>query len=1077
MGANLSSGGKKLLFVDMNYIIGKPIYIKLTSDGRYLTLNGGREGHHVALLARTNAALTNEDRWYIDNTYTIRSVADSNICLKYNDRSTENGENPIEIVSHRNQTGIDINKCRWIVDYNGGNLRICSMWDNEMVITNHGSNPRTKIVSSGNKDQIWNITEVYTLSIPTKNTIPPDNYSKIHSGYIDRPYTSVKNEIEINHDSSTSSVKIDISSLPEIYNNYLFNDATRESNNVNGVTNFSATFEPLSYETNWAGNLSFEGSFTRNPYPNYINYLLKLMPDNILLKILLEFISDSNLLTYYYLPDNLQKVNNIPIIDMKSFITSKTGALVGWNVNRNFGFNSFDKYFDAINKFINYVIENDVVVVDTQLQKLFENIFIQSDSLHPHAVGTLVLPSLINWISSKTNPSNHAMTYVGYIPKGSEIYPFDLDIPWKNTTKWVKTPGTSISLNKDLVSLRAITRFPNEDAMISSDKIRLVNYPLSPEKFKFDGIAVGVGDGTMNLRPQGGRTTDIWSESNTKDIYDEYAINNGGIQKPGENISISGTAIESVMNIEIRLSDILELYSHLIPGNTDEMDHVTKYACRKETRYRTKQSTCGLKKVNRKSISTSNINAKRIISDNAAIFDKCESDIKSKLLLLYPQLNHANIEFINFDIEPEIIIQDTKINIKDIRFLVSSSVGNNMLKWIVASTDKVNAGAAKPCCIMYHDKAENSGINVLSYLRIYNNNFNNFNESNMVTLKFRNITYKYDYVVTTTDWISDRGIVSVDNRGSMTEDGKHLVAFLPERSEECLCPYITQYDYYLINTLVYKYWMSFVKTQSITQLFLNEIRLIIISNPGIILFHKISNYFNTIIKNIDKPISYVGLPIGPPMIKLDSTLITDKQFLYAGSTLSRVGFKDSIAIENPLTKPLNYLDKLYLNIWNKCKLDTYDIETLNDVMIIIPIPTMGANIIDITSKQSSFTVLLDEVSVKSIKNDGASVNDALVLTFTDLSALSGYFKGQDFDRISKTRVPIISITPHENTFKVIYDGLSTSKREMYIYSIKNKTSTYVVSIGGNEKSPYIRISYDMEEVHTTPISMQLKNLS
>ena len=260
-----------------------------------------------------------------------------------------------------------------------------------------------------------------------------------------------------------------------------------------------------------------------------------------LLKILTQFIQSDDMLTYYYWTDKFEVVNGVPNINiydvitktpynlstsdsrnmsygtedtnqLKKYVTDHEPLndyplLMNWNVGRK-GWEDNDSalmkeicnaYAEKFNKLIDYIITNDITVADETFVKnyliplfspgtfktrLFDNPLTGASfnrsyyNIYSHANGTLLLPSLVNYIADKTNKSQHALAYCGYVPKNSILYVSD-----STTSAEVKMDSKLIAAEDKNLTGQDVYLYPNQHAEFNInnglDNIGTVNYPLS----------------------------------------------------------------------------------------------------------------------------------------------------------------------------------------------------------------------------------------------------------------------------------------------------------------------------------------------------------------------------------------------------------------------------------------------------------------------------------------------------------------------------------------------------------------------------------------------------------------------
>ena len=331
-------------------------------------------------------------------------------------------------------------------------------------------------------------------------------------------------------------------------------DDNKRSITFNGIKNQEFEVKCVDNATirssyNTAGSISMKlnvpvAEQNETVFPNYL-YLIAnsglSATSSIIMKILTQFIISDDMLTYYYWSDKLKSVNNVPNINIYDIITKEPinlatddthgmpydnilqqfakdhevlndfPLLMFWNAGRQ-GWEDVDKdtnvpnfqeicnsYARDFNKLIDYIITNDITVVDDNfidnyLTPLFGKVskrqrqinndvdgnMISSDSyvIYSHANGTLMLPSLVNYIADKTNKSQHALSYCGYVPKNSLLY-----VSESSTVDEIEPEDKLIAAeDSDLTGEQAFV-YPNSHAEFNINgglnNIGTYNYPLS----------------------------------------------------------------------------------------------------------------------------------------------------------------------------------------------------------------------------------------------------------------------------------------------------------------------------------------------------------------------------------------------------------------------------------------------------------------------------------------------------------------------------------------------------------------------------------------------------------------------
>ena len=214
-----------------------------------------------------------------------------------------------------------------------------------------------------------------------------------------------------------------------------FDDADRSSrsikNNIVNLTLGNNQTTPTIY--NCGGNIKFNCTIPAevDNYPNYTNIILntKDVTDQSmnLMNILTSFITDPNFLSTYFFDENLSKnENGVPLINVSQYLDTPNMCW-NWNAGRKYTLetvkNISNYYMLKLNDLLDYIITNDLHSVDSEFSKKFLALFVNADGyIYNHSNGTLVLPSIVNWLSSKNNGKYHALSMCGYVKKDSKIF-------------------------------------------------------------------------------------------------------------------------------------------------------------------------------------------------------------------------------------------------------------------------------------------------------------------------------------------------------------------------------------------------------------------------------------------------------------------------------------------------------------------------------------------------------------------------------------------------------------------------------------------------------------------------------
>lgn len=289
---------------------------------------------------------------------------------------------------------------------------------------------------------------------------------------------------------------------------------------------------------NVSGNLSLSCYIPRFPEvaPNYVGLIMNDKsndgenPKHPLMRILTDWIKSNDMLTYYYYSAEFSEENKVPPINMKNVIQKGYVDEAGneyyfkwWNIGRErwsdksdgdsthpakqsgyIARNLCQLFAKKLNDLFDYVISKDLITADNEFVEKLVSLFAIDNAnlvelndaiggtitynavkLYPYSNGTLLLPSLVNYIAHNVNRHFHALSYCGYVPKDSSFYVSgDLNEQQfaTDTTKYRSDTWEALDKQNGLNGGKAYDIFPTSTGMFNINEglsnIGTYNYPF-----------------------------------------------------------------------------------------------------------------------------------------------------------------------------------------------------------------------------------------------------------------------------------------------------------------------------------------------------------------------------------------------------------------------------------------------------------------------------------------------------------------------------------------------------------------------------------------------------------------------
>ena len=189
-----------------------------------------------------------------------------------------------------------------------------------------------------------------------------------------------------------------------------------------------------------------------------------------------------------------------------------------------------------------------------------------------------------------------------------------------------------------------------------------------------------------------------------------------------------------------------------------------------------------------------------------------------------------------------------------------------------------------------------------------------------------------------------------------------------KKLDAVLSPFTTIDDMYYFNDNVFDYWLNTILSEEYMQVVLDDIRNVINDNVEMVMLNKVNEYSKPMIEKLKgNSMAFVDMPIGPPIITVNSTIIRneyyypnvnikplDPEYTSYETNLSTVNVINQISpdTKNSSYKPQNYLDQAFTEIVsNTTKSGSY----VKDDTYCITIPKVGCQILEVVGTDSRST--------------------------------------------------------------------------------------------------------------------------
>ena len=913
------------------------------------------------------------------------------------------------------------------------------------------------------------MTNNHTLMIAV-----PDEDENLSADIVNMKERNVILDVNTKNVSNIDS-KLDVNTFYVFLQNILDSN-DRESkvfnNNIFTLSLGSNLNTPNIYNTSGNVKLSCYLPNNSDTFPNYTNIILNNHNINIdnsaeyLMRILTSFITDPDFLTTYYFSDTLSSLDNdVPLINLRDNI-DKDNLCWNWNTGRDYTLddvkNISNYYVSKFNELIDYIITNDVCVVDKtfgeKLHALFAN---TSGQIYNYANSTLLLPSLINWLSSKNNGKQHALSMCGYIKQGSKIFPVNEGSDWNSIVKWndksdVHTnPYINVPVNINNLITKSKYNYPFESTYhypqtIETPKVKYNN--IANINFKFTNDKYRYEDHVRRMKDLQYATQDIGDKRST-------SVGAEGHDTVTFDTNVNVTDIYNSMRVHTFHGDYTVKHQQESSGS---WAWCGSYRADKVTLKDTPATTYSLKQIQLLKTST-----KKYAEDMVKSFSKIPD-----ITLPTSTINNVNVT--------NVIIPDYYRQV------------------FIDSTDGLKQNY-KICTDGYTDK--DVGCKRVEYQYPCEDGFAqqylkltpiSINEKIKVTLEVG-----YDYNTRRS---------SQAFMGSLSEQpGIDATDNSPIYSNKAICLYTTNMDLYLFNDNVFRYWLDMIDNTNNQQIILNEIRTYIKDNVELILLNKINRQMGEYVRSFNGSALFVNIPLGPPLLTIPNSYVMNYKHYYPSFNVNNNidvnkieynMFAESNDIINSISceQTNNYLDLLFRSIINNSRYMSIDYNTDNVISIILP--SKGYQLFEVIDK--STTTIIPEgfvVNISKITDTSSVIFDfnipKIIMTFSDLS-LNNKYKTllTSYKYLTTIHTACISVTSIDDVIKLqINTKTNDSENVLYVYVSSDSTQEMISNIKGNGADEMdknidknnmtnlmLNIQYNGIDSNNTPICLQLNSM-
>lgn len=845
-------------------------------------------------------------------------------------------------------------------------------------------------------------------------------------------------------------------------------------NNINTNSSYNAS-----------GNIKFMCYLPKSStsFPNYSNLILN-TPSNseakhdVLMRILTSFVTNPDFITEYYYTNELKSDNNIPLINLKSSLQSPN-LCWNWNVGRNYTpdiVNSISNYYlHKLNELIDYIITNDTCTVDSEFSKRFIALFANTKGeIYSHANSTLLLPSVVNWISAIKGGTNHALSLCGYVKAGSQIFPIRDGEVWEDVVKWNDrsdnhvNPIVNVPANINSLITHSTYNFP----LISSNQ--------NPKVIATPSITDANAINNVNIS----FTTDNYTHNTHLEQLKglKYATQAVGKREPGVAEYVTRNEILKIPAIPMDYNAIFKVGTLTIK-NADATESERR---RKKTGWQVWCNHYG----EESHLIYRDVDVNYYKGRHDQFFKNIYDHIIKNPNLIFtnskiPETRAAPLEKIRV-LSIEIISADDVI---DTGYCPAEIYDLRMVRDQPVLTGHDSDAFCKDVYRHMPKKDEKSDI----YGQHMDPKIKRIEKNDKYNVTNVEVMVRYD--ILTESVIRYSGSVSF----AIAEDPNDAT---PKRSENAICLYQTNMDLYLFNNNTFNHWHSIISNTENQQIILYHIRQYINQHPELVLLNRINNTIGSYVRSINTSSLMVNVPFGPPLLTIPSSYIVNYRNYYPSfKILNDIDPSHSTYRMNTETCTIinsvkcentsNYLDMVFNSMITGSMFNGMAYDADNVIMILLP--SKGYHLFEVIGK-SVISMLPSKIitSIGSCTDSSSLLYNfditKIVLSFKDFSSdekLKGLSSA--YTKLCVVSTPFYSIdygNANDDIF-VIMNSLSADSEaygnnNLHVYISSDSTQEMIASLKNdrvdknNIKSMYINVQYNGINTLATPVCLQLK---
>ena len=310
-------------------------------------------------------------------------------------------------------------------------------------------------------------------------------------------------------------------------------------------------------------------------------------------------------------------------------------------------------------------------------------------------------------------------------------------------------------------------------------------------------------------------------------------------------------------------------------------------------------------------------------------------------------------------------------------------------------------------------------------------------------------------------------------------------SIIKQQSAE-LTMYTTVDNLFYFNNNVFDFWLHNILRKDYLQVIINDIREIVSKYPELIMLNKLNNFCNNITdiklktdgtNKLSK--TFVGVPIGPPLVELSYPILSHYRFFYPSWTINNslvksqydksasnnniiniIGLDDKTATKN------GYLDRFFSESIQCCQYDTARMRTTdgkneltNEECVMMTIPKKGCQVLEVigddsVSSSPSYTISQKENNTmvyRTTINGVTEENDAYV----EINKNSMDDSLANLGKVGLPRI-ICTMKPLDDKFSTNYELVTPDGVFVPIIELDNTNKDYLrvrINTRNDDNSP------------------------